>query len=176
MLITPDIVGLLAHAGTQLTPPDDLTTFGAMAEFGKYGAKHILLGFDHLMFLLGLAILARSIRDVVEIAALFFLSYGTTLIGFTVLGIDLGGPVTEAMIAVSVGVVGAQIAFGRRAYWLSRDPRPVAFFFGLAHGIGLSSLLQELRLPGDDLIPSVIGFTLGVELGQLAVWRSSSGR
>jgi hydrogenase/urease accessory protein HupE len=165
----PHLAGLLAHAGTQLTPPDDLNAFGAVAEFGKYGAKHILLGFDHLMFLLGLAVLARGIRDVVEIAALFFLSYGTTLVGFTLLGIDLGGPVAEAMIAVSVGVVGAQIAFGREGHWLSRDPRPVALFFGLAHGIGLSGLLQDLRLPGDDLVPSVIGFTLGVELGQLAV-------
>jgi hypothetical protein len=68
-----------------------------------------------------------------------------------------------------VAYVGVQIAFGSADRWPSRDPRPPALAFGLAHGLGLSTLLQELRLPGDDVLPSVIGFNVGVELGQLAV-------
>lgn len=159
---------ILAHAGVQLTPPDDLSPLGAAWEFSRYGAKHILLGYDHLLFLFGLAILARGGRDVLEIALLFALSYSTTLVGGTLLGVDVPDGVVEPLIAISVGVVGAQIAFGRQGHWLSRDPRPVALLFGLAHGLGLSSLVQELRLPGDDLLPSVIGFNLGVEVGQLA--------
>jgi hydrogenase/urease accessory protein HupE len=159
----------LAHAGIQLAPADDLSAWGAVWEFSKYGAKHILLGYDHLLFLLGLAVLATGLRDVVAIAGYFALSYSTTLIGGTLLGIEVPGAVVEPLIAISVGYVGLQIAFGRLGHWLSRDPRPVALGFGLAHGFGLSSLLQELRLPGDDLLPSVIGFNVGVELGQIAV-------
>jgi hydrogenase/urease accessory protein HupE len=158
---------LLAHAGQQIVPADDLSSWGALAEFSRYGAKHILLGYDHLLFLFGLAVLSRDGRDVVAIAALFALSYSGTLIGGTLLGVDLGGVVVEALIAVSVVCVGLQIAFGRRGHWLSPDPRPVALVFGIAHGLGLSSLLQELRLPGDDLLPAVIGFNLGVEAGQV---------
>jgi hydrogenase/urease accessory protein HupE len=159
----------LAHAGVQLKPPDDLSTFGALLEFSKYGAKHILLGYDHLLFLLGLSVLARGLRDVLEIAALFALSYSTTLIGGTLLDIDVPDGAVEPVIALSVGYVGVQIAFGREGGRPSRDPRPAALLFGTAHGLGLSGLLQDLRLPGDDLLPSVIGFNIGVELGQLAV-------
>lgn len=158
----------LAHAGVQLAPPDDLSAWGALFEFSRYGAKHILLGYDHLLFLFGLALLSRGWRDVAGIAGLFALSYSSTLIAGTSLGIDVPGAVVEPIIAISVGFVGLQIAFGREGSRLSRDPRPAALAFGLAHGLGLSSLVQELRLPGDDLLPSVIGFNLGVELGQLA--------
>lgn len=159
----------LAHAGVLLEPPDNLSAFEAVQEFSVYGAKHILLGYDHLLFLLGLAVLARGLRDVIEIAALFALSYSTTLIGGTLLDVDVPDGVVEPVIALSVGYVGVQIAFGREGGRPSRDPRPAALLFGLAHGLGLSGLLQELRLPGDDLLPSVIGFNLGVEVGQIAV-------
>ena len=170
--VTPllgDATRMLAHAGAQLEPPDDLSALGAVLEFSKYGAKHIVLGYDHLLFLLGLAVLARGLRDVLAIAALFALSYSTTLIGGTLLEVDVPDGLVEPLIALSVGYVGVQIAFGREGGRLSRDPRPAALLFGLAHGLGLSGLLQELRLPGDDLAPSVIGFNIGVELGQLAV-------
>lgn len=159
----------LAHAGVQLEPPDDLSALGAVVEFSKYGAKHILLGYDHLLFLLGLSVLAQGLRDVIQIAAVFALSYSTALIGGTLLDINLPNGVVEPVIAVSVGYVGVQVAFGREGRRPSRDPRPAALVFGLAHGFGLSGLVQDLRLPGDDLLPSVIGFNLGVELGQIAV-------
>ena len=158
----------IAHAGSQITPPDDLSAWGAALEFSKYGAKHILLGYDHLLFLFGLALLCTRARDVVEIAGLFALSYSATLIGGTLLGVAVPGDLIDAVIALSVAYVGVQIAFGAPGRWPSRDPRPAALVFGLAHGLGLSSLLQELRLPGDDLLPSVIGFNVGVEVGQIA--------
>ncbi len=151
----------------ELAPADDLSGWGALLEFTGYGAKHILLGYDHLLFLFGLALLSRGWRDVAGIAGLFALSYSFTLIGGTLLGIEVPGGVVEPLIALSVGFVGLQVAFGREGARLSRDPRPAALAFGLAHGLGLSSLVQELRLPGDDLLPSAIGFNLGVELGQL---------
>lgn len=159
----------LAHSGSRIQPVGDLSGWAALVEFGKYGAKHILLGYDHLLFLCGLALLTRGLGDLVAIAGLFALSYSTTLIGATLLGFAVPGDLIDALIAISVGWVGAQVAFGRGGRRLSRDPRAPAFAFGLAHGLGLSSLLQDLRLPGDSLLPSVIGFNAGVEVGQIAV-------
>ena len=159
----------IAHSGTPITVPvDDLSAGGAVVEFSKYGAKHILLGYDHLLFLAGLVLLTTGWRDVAAIVGLFAVSYSATLVGGTLLGVAVPGNLIDAIIAVSVGYVGAQIAFGRPERWLSRSPRGPALVFGLAHGLGLSSLLQELRVPGDDLLPSVLGFNLGVELGQIA--------
>ena len=159
----------LAHSGAAIEPTGDLSGWAAAVEFAKYGAKHILLGFDHLLFLCGLALLTRRLRDLAAIAGLFALSYSATLIAGTLLGVAVPGELIDAVIAISVGYVGAQVAFGRARQWPGRDPRGPAFAFGLAHGLGLSSLLQELRLPGDELLPSVLGFNAGVELGQLAV-------
>ena len=163
-----ELAQILGHAGTPIAPPDNLSASGALLEFSRYGAKHILLGYDHLLFLFGLALLSRGLRDVAAIAGIFFFSYSATLVGGTMLGVAVPGDLIDAVIAISVGYVGVQIAFGRPGHRLSRDPRPAALGFGLAHGLGLSSLLQELRLPGDDLLPSVIGFNIGVELGQIA--------
>ena len=157
----------LAHSGSFAAPAE--SGFDAVVEFSKFGVKHIVLGYDHILFLLGLALLCTGLRDVLGLAALFAVSYSLTLIGGTLAGIAVPGDLIDAIIAASVGFVGAQVAFGSPGRRLGRDPRPAAFVFGLAHGLGLSSLVQELRLPGDDLLPSVIGFNLGVEAGQLAV-------
>ena len=164
--VTPAI----AHSGAPIEVEGNLSGLAAGVEFAKYGAKHILLGFDHLLFLCGLALLTRGLRDLVGIVGLFALSYSSTLIAGTLLGIALPGTLIDGIIALSVGYVGAQIGFGRdESRLLGRDPRGPAFVFGLAHGLGLSALLQELRLPGDELMPSILGFNVGVELGQVAV-------
>lgn len=157
----------LGHS-TPLKTPTQESGLGLAFEFSRYGFKHILLGYDHILFLLGLAVLCSQLRDVISLAALFALSYSTTLIGGTAVGIRVPGDFIDAVIALSVGFVGAQIAFGSSGSWFGRDPRPPALVFGLAHGLGLSSLLQELRLPGDELWPSVLGFNAGVEVGQVA--------
>lgn len=157
----------LAHSGSGITV-SDRSGFMLGLEFAGYGAKHILLGYDHLLFLGGLALLTTQLRQVVGVAGLFAIAYSATLVGGTLAGLAVQGDVIDAIIALSVGFVGAQIAFGGTTRWLPRDPRPPALVFGLAHGLGLSSLLQELRLGGDDLLASVLGFNAGVEAGQLA--------
>lgn len=165
-----------AHSGSRLEPAaEDLDFVGIALEFGPYGAKHILLGYDHLLFLAGLALLCTGLRDVLAIIGLFALSYSATLIGGTLAGVAVPGDLVDAVIAASVGYVGVQIAFGSPGRWPSRNPRGPALVFGLAHGLGLSSLLQELQLPGDDVLPSVLGFNVGVELGQIAVIAVSVG-
>jgi hypothetical protein len=157
----------LAHSGDVIRPSGE-TGWALAWSFSSYGAKHILLGYDHLLFLAGLALLTTQLRHLLGVAGLFALAYSGTLVGGTLAGVALPGELIDAVIALSVGFVGAQVAFGGAVRWLPRDPRPAALGFGLAHGLGLSTLLQELRLEGDDLLPSVLGFNLGVELGQLA--------
>ena len=158
----------LAHTGP-IQAPGSQRGLALALDFSRYGAKHILLGYDHILFLLGLAVLCSGLRDVARLAGLFAVAYSTTLIGGTALGVAVPGDLIDAVIALSVAFVGAQIAFGGSHRWLGTDPRGPAFAFGLAHGLGLSSLLQDLRLPGDQLWPSVLGFNLGVEVGQVAV-------
>ena len=158
------------HSGSRIEiPPSDLSAAAIALEFGRYGAEHIVFGHDHLLFLAGLTLLSASVRDIVAIVALFAVAYSTTLIGGTLLGVAVPAGLIDSLIAASVGYVGAQIAFGCPGGRLGRDPRGPALVFGLAHGLGLSSLLQELQLPNDDLLPTAIGFNLGVELGQLVV-------
>lgn len=161
---------VLAHAGRPIAvPSNELSGFEIAVEFSRYGAEHIALGFDHLLFLAGLSILSVRVRDVVAVVVLFAISYSSTLIGGALLGLTAPAVVIDSIIAISVGFVGAQIAVGGRWPWLTRDPRGPALVFGLAHGLGLSTLLQDLQLPGDQLLPSAVGFNIGVELGQVAV-------
>jgi hydrogenase/urease accessory protein HupE len=159
-----------AHSGAPIAPrpPEQTTGWDVAWTFSGYGLKHILLGYDHLLFLAGLALLTTRTRHLVEVAGLFAISYSATLVGGTLAGVGVPGDLIDGIIAASVGFVGAQIAFTDQVEWLPRDPRPPALVFGLAHGLGLSSLLQELRLPGDALLDSVLGFNLGVEAGQIA--------
>ncbi len=169
-MIAPAVLSApaLAHSGAPIVVPPSESGWALATMFSGYGLKHILLGYDHLLFLGGLALLTSRLRHIVGVAALFAVAYSATLVGGTLAGVAVPGDVIDAAIAVSVGFVGAQIAFGGSSRWLPRDPRPLALAFGLAHGLGLSSLLQELRLPGDDVLPSVVGFNVGVEVGQLA--------
>lgn len=156
----------MAHSGDVIRPSDE-TGWGLAISYSGYGVKHILLGYDHLLFLAGLGLLTTKLRHLVGVAGLFALAYSATLVGGTLAGIALPGDLIDGVIAASVGFVGAQVAFAGETRWLPADPRPAALGFGLAHGLGLSTLLQELRLQGDDLLPSVLGFNVGVELGQL---------
>ena len=156
----------LAHSGSAISPSDS-TGLALAGEFAGYGVKHILLGYDHLLFLAGLALLTTRMRHLLGVAGLFAVAYSATLVGGTVAGLSVPGDVIDAVIALSVGFVGAQIAFAGSSRWLPPDPRLAALVFGLAHGLGLSTLLQELRLDSDALLPSVVGFNVGVEAGQV---------
>lgn len=160
----------LAHSGAPILapPPEQTSALEAGVDFSRYGFKHILLGYDHLLFLGGLSLISSQFRDLVAIVGLFAISYSATLVGGTLVGLAVPGDLIDGLIALSVAFVGVQVAFGSAEGRLPDDPRWPAFCFGLAHGLGLSSLLQELRLPGDELLPSIVGFNVGVELGQIA--------
>jgi len=132
------------------------------------GIEHILSGFDHLLFVIALAILVRQRRALFATITAFTVAHSLTL-ACTALGM-LSVPVApvEATIALSIVLVCAEClspkeSLTRRAPWL------VAFAFGLLHGLGFASALLEIGLPEQHLPAALLSFNLGVELGQLSV-------
>lgn len=140
----------------------------APGPFLYLGAKHMVTGYDHLLFLLGVIFFLRRFRDVVLYVSLFSLGHSITLLSGVLLGFGLNSYLVDAVIGLSVAykafdnVGGLEQALGYRP-----NPRLVVFGFGLVHGLGLATKLQELRLNRDGLLVNLVSFNVGVELGQV---------
>lgn len=136
--------------------------------FVLLGVEHILIGFDHLCFLLALLIVAARLRDVVALVTTFTIAHSLTLALAALNVVSLSPRLVEPLIALSIVYIGIENLV------LRRPPRyrlAVVFGFGLIHGLGFASVLGE-RLPGVTgyaVVPPLLGFNLGVELVQLAV-------
>jgi hydrogenase/urease accessory protein HupE len=146
---------------------------GALAVAGAYlvhGVEHILLGFDHLLFVLGLILIVRSTRALLWTITAFTLAHSLTL-ALATLGITrVPGPPVEAAIAASILLLACEILRVQRgeASLTARWPWLVAFAFGLLHGFGFAGALTAVGLPAGDVPLALFAFNLGVELGQLA--------
>lgn len=137
----------------------------AAREFTRLGVEHIFTGYDHLVFLLGLLLVGRGLRDLFAIVTAFTVAHSITL-ALAALGIVHPTVwVVEAAIALSVAYVGLENLVARtfRHRWL------IAFFFGLVHGFGFAAMLQDARPTGEISLLALLTFNAGVELGQLAV-------
>lgn len=145
-----------------------------LTDYGWLGIEHILLGFDHLCFVLALTLLVQGRRRLIATITAFTVAHSLTL-GLTTLGLlDVPIAPVEAMIALSIVLVCVEClrpgdSLTRRAPWL------VAFTFGLLHGFGFASALLEVGLPRARLPSALLGFNLGVEIGQLFVVLLFSG-
>jgi hypothetical protein len=132
------------------------------------GMEHVLLGLDHLAFLLGLLFVSTAdLRKLIVTITAFTVAHSLTL-GLAVL--DLVRPssaLVEALIALSVLLV-AREGLREGASSVRRAPWAIAAFFGLVHGLGLAGALRDMALPRSALVPALFGFNVGVELGQLA--------
>jgi len=148
---------------------DDARGFGEIAlAYTLLGVEHILSGFDHLLFVLGLLFLVGFRRRLVMTITAFTLAHSLTL-ALSALGwLTLRSPPVEATIALSIVLVAGE-ALQPRATWARRWPALVAFGFGLVHGLGFAGALKEIGLPQHHLSAALLTFNLGVELGQLAV-------
>ena len=155
-----------------------------LAQFGKYlveGTFHIWIGFDHVLFLLSLllpAVLVHESRrwtgvnsfraaltEVLWVVTAFTVAHSITLSIAALQIVELPSRLVESTIAASVALAAANNLWPvvERRRWL------VAFGFGLIHGFGFASVLTELGLPRDALVLSLLGFNLGVEVGQLVI-------
>jgi hypothetical protein len=136
--------------------------------FAWLGAKHMVTGIDHLAFLAGVIFLLRRLRDVAVYASLFALGHSLTLLGATLLGWHANPYIVDAVIGLSVVYKGFENIGGFAATAWRLDSRVAVFGFGLAHGLGLATKLQDLRLSREGLVTNLVSFNVGVELGQLA--------
>ena len=148
---------------------DDPRGMGEVARaYGLLGIEHILSGFDHLLFVLGLLFLVGFNRKLVWTISAFTLAHSLTL-GLSTLGwISLRSPPVEAMIALSILLVAGE-ALNKEQTLSRRFPAVVALLFGLVHGLGFSGALQQIGLPQNHLLLALLTFNLGVEFGQLLV-------
>ena len=140
--------------------------FAVVQKFIPAGIHHILIGPDHILFLVGLLLLGGSIRQLALVVTAFTLAHSITL-SLAVLGIlSPPGNVVEPLIALSIVYVGVDNLLARGG----RDVRGwIALTFGFIHGFGFASVLSEMGLPREALGWSLFSFNAGVELGQLVV-------
>ncbi|EGF31347.1 hypothetical protein IMCC9480_36 [Oxalobacteraceae bacterium IMCC9480] len=161
-----------------MSSPSRITQF---IDYAREGVWHIWIGFDHILFLLALLLPAVVFRQnkqweavgafkpafwsVLKIVTAFTLAHSITLTLATLGVISLPSRWVESTIAASV-----VIAALNNIYPLFRDRRwMMAFLFGLIHGFGFASVLSDLGLPKNALVLALVGFNVGVELGQLAI-------
>ena len=133
------------------------------------GVQHILLGIDHLLFVLALLLVVKGVRRVVTTVTAFTVAHSITLAAATLGLVRVPSPPVEAMIALSIVFVAAEIVHGvqGRSGLTARWPWVVAFTFGLLHGFGFAGALSEIGLPRNAIPIALFFFNVGVELGQL---------
>jgi hypothetical protein len=139
------------------------------ATYLKLGVEHILFGVDHLLFVLALLILVKGTRRLIATITAFTLAHSLTLAGATLGFVHVPGQPVEAVIALSIMFVAAEIIHSRQGSTGLTEGYPwiVAFTFGLLHGFGFASALSEIGLPQSAIPVALFFFNVGVELGQL---------
>ena len=133
------------------------------------GVEHILLGIDHLLFVLALLLVVKGWRKLIGTITAFTIAHSITLVLATLDLVHIPGPPVEAVIALSIVFVAAEIIRSRQGKpgLTERWPWVVAFTFGLLHGFGFAGALSEVGLPQTSIPIALLMFNVGVEAGQL---------
>jgi hydrogenase/urease accessory protein HupE len=157
---------LLDNTNTTLTlsvPPPSL--FSVMERYLVTGIEHIFLGYDHIAFLIAIVLWARRLLPVIKIVTAFTLAHSITLSLAALQIVVIPSTIVEPAIAASIVFVAVENFFSRDI-----DGRwKVTFAFGLIHGFGFASALQEFGLPAHAVVPALAAFNIGVEIGQVAI-------
>ena len=159
------------------------TQGAAIAPFVYLGAKHMVTGYDHLAFLVGVIFFLYKLKDIVTYVSLFTLGHSITLLAGVLGNIHANSYIIDAIIGFSV-VYKALDNMGAFQRWFGFQPNTkiAVLVFGLFHGFGLATKLQELALSKNGLVTNIVSFNVGVEIGQvlaltailiaLSFWRS----
>ncbi len=150
------------------------------------GAKHMVTGYDHLLFLCGVIFFLHRVKDVLVYVSLFTLGHSATLLLGVLGGVRANPFLIDAVIGFSVVYKAFENMDGvRRFLPVQPDSRLVVFAFGLCHGFGLATKLQEFQLSPNGLVANILAFNVGVEMGQglalgailiaLTYWRTHQG-
>jgi len=169
LLLSLAATGVLAHgvaegdklfieqsSGMQLIP------------FIYLGAKHMVTGYDHLLFLFGVIFFLYRMREVGAYVTLFAIGHSVTLLYGVLSGTHVNPYIVDAIIGLSV-VYKAFDNLGafKRVFGFQPNTKVAVLIFGFFHGFGLATKLQEFTLSKDGLVPNILAFNVGVELGQL---------
>jgi HupE / UreJ protein len=158
----------------------------AIFPFLYLGAKHMLTGYDHLAFLVGVIFFLYRLKDIVLYVSLFTLGHSLTLLAGVLGGIHANSYIIDAIIGFSVVYKAFDNMGGfQRLFGFQPNTKLAVLIFGLFHGFGLATKLQELDLSRQGLVANIVSFNVGVEIGQvlalaailivLSIWRTRPG-
>ena len=149
------------------------------------GAKHMVTGYDHLLFLVGVIFFLYRLKDILLYVSLFTVGHSLTLLGGALGGVHASAFLVDAVIGLSIVYKAFENMGGFKAIGRQPDTRIAVFAFGLVHGFGLATKLQEYSLSRNGLVTNIVSFNGGVEIGQflaltavligLGYWRTRSG-
>ena len=154
--------------------------------FTYLGAKHMVTGYDHLLFLAGVIFFLYKLKDIALYVSLFAIGHSVTMLYGVYAGVNVNAYLIDAIIGLSV-VYKALDNLGAFQRWFGVQPNTKAatLVFGLFHGFGLAAKIQEFEIARDGLLPNLLAFNVGVEIGQLLAlgailiamgfWRRTAG-
>ena len=190
-LITPSVLllfclisfGVYAHGVDKQTQTFlSLNKGVAFGPFLYVGAKHMITGYDHLLFLVGVIFFLYRTREVIVYVSYFTLGHSATLLLGVMANIQVNAYLIDAIIALSIVYKGFDNLGGfKRFFGKQPNTKAAVLIFGLFHGFGLATKLQEFEFDKEGLFVNLLGFNLGVEIGQflalgfvlllIAIWR-----
>jgi HupE / UreJ protein len=158
----------------------------AIAPFLYLGAKHMVTGYDHLLFLIGVIFFLYRLKDVLLYVSLFTIGHSITLLIGVLGGVHANPYLVDAIIGFSVAYKAFENMDGfKRFLGFQPNTRVAVLVFGLFHGFGLATKLQEFELSSNGLVANIVSFNVGVEIGQglaltailiaLSYWRTRRG-
>ena len=139
----------------------------AVLPYMYLGAKHMVTGVDHMLYLAGIIFFLRRFRDVAVYVSLFALGHSITLLAGVIGGIHADARLVDAIIGLSVAYKAFENIGGFKALGVQPDPKLAVLMFGLFHGFGLATKLQQFAISPDGLAINILSFNVGVELGQV---------
>ena len=158
------------------------------AHIGPYiylGAKHMVTGYDHLLFLAGVIFFLYRLKDVATYVTLFAIGHSTTLLLGVLGGWHVNPYIVDAIIGLSVVYKAFENLGGFTALGFQPNMKAAVLVFGFFHGFGLATKLQDLAISRDGLVTNMVSFNVGVEIGQLLAlsiillafnaWRTTGG-
>ncbi len=157
--------GKMAAAGNETGMPAKESVLTTMREFIPLGIEHILTGYDHIAFLLALIVIWLPFKEILKIITAFTVAHSITLLLAAMQIVQLDSRFVESVIALSICYVAVENLLKKKVNyrWV------ITFAFGLVHGFGFASALQELIAGRSNLLISVLSFNGGVEIGQLMI-------
>jgi hypothetical protein len=156
----------------------------AIFPFMYLGAKHMVTGYDHLLFLVGVIFFLYRPKHVVQYVTLFAIGHSITLLLGVLADLQVNAYIIDAIIGLSIAYKAFENIDGfKRVLGFEPNTKIAVFVFGLFHGLGLATKLQEFDLSDNGLVINIVSFNIGVELGQilalsavfilLSIWRTS---